>query len=428
MIDQSKSLMRWLESKWRNASPALKILYFVLALALLSLVVATIPNLSTLKEWFLASNPLAQSVVLIALVLLSIGGAILAYERGHRVDRLKVNNAQMVEELARRSDEVGELEKEVEVLENRWERMAEVEANQVLWRRPCTSNVPNFVAIHERPTRFLSVLNLKGGVGKTTLSANLSACLAFSSKPLRVLLVDIDFQGTLSDCAVDPQLIELQTSNENTVECLLSATYEPDLIRRLTVPMNRVPGVRVIIANDRLEAADFRLQAQFFLNPEQDVRFLFRQQLHQQQVFKDFDLVVFDCPPRLTTSTINALSCSDYVLIPTRLDLGSVNAVPRTIQWLNALAEVVRARIIGVVANHAAHRLKALTKQDQNNYTYLCQVVRSYCGANEVVFKTTVKADAHAVSPDRGSVASIEPEYRTLFESFVSELRGKLLL
>jgi cellulose biosynthesis protein BcsQ len=104
------------------------------------------------------------------------------------------------------------------------------------------------------------------------------------------------------------------------------------------------------------------------VDSRQEVRFRFRGHLHQPEVFKEFDLVIFDCPPRPTTSTVNVLTCSGYVLIPTKLDLGSINAVPRTIRWLSTLKGISHAQLVGVVANHVRYHAGKLTAADLNNY------------------------------------------------------------
>ena len=222
--------------------------------------------------------------------------------------------------------------------------------------------------------------------------------------------MDIDFQGTLSDATVDKQFVQLQVNNRNTVDRLLAPADGDGRVTQLAVPMNAVPGVRVILADDRLEAEDYSLQARFFVNPDEEVRYFFRDHFHRPQVFDQFDLVVFDCPPRLTTSTVNALACSDAVVIPTRLDPGSVNAVPRTIDWLISLTGVVPAHLAGVVANQAAVRAGALTKADKNSYTYLHSVVAQRCPGQDVMLKAVVPVSPKAVSATQGLVAGIGEE------------------
>src|SRR5207245_9308812 len=62
-----------------------------------------------------------------------------------------------------------------------------------------------FVPREQRRTRFIALANLKGGVGKTTLTLNLGVSLAERGK--KILLVDLDFQGTLSNLALPRNLV-----------------------------------------------------------------------------------------------------------------------------------------------------------------------------------------------------------------------------
>ena len=68
--------------------------------------------------------------------------------------------------------------------------------------------------------------------------------------------------------------------------------------------------------------------------------------------------MLFDCPPRLTSSSVNALFASDFILIPTTLHPFDVQAVPRTLQWLTKLGKVCNSppSLAGIVLNRLYHR------------------------------------------------------------------------
>ena len=68
---------------------------------------------------------------------------------------------------------------------------------------------------------------------------------------------------------------------------------------------------------------------------------------------RDYDCILLDCPPRLTTTCINALVAADYVLIPVVLDEKSTEGAPRLLRWLRERRETLFAGLggIGVVAN-----------------------------------------------------------------------------
>jgi cellulose biosynthesis protein BcsQ len=84
-----------------------------------------------------------------------------------------------------------------------------------------------------------------------------------------------------------------------------------------------------------------QVMGRWFLEPDgPDPRFLLRQILHAPQVQDSFELIVLDCPPRLTTACVNALCCSDFVLIPMLLDKTSADSVPRLLKWLRQFQKI----------------------------------------------------------------------------------------
>jgi septal ring factor EnvC (AmiA/AmiB activator) len=106
-------------------------------------------------------------------------------------------------------------------LEERFDQLQRLDAN--IWCSACTSDFspPKFVARQERKTIFVAVQNLKGGVGKTTLVANLGASYAIGviGTPLRTLMLDLDFQGTLSNCCVERKDLDYQWRVPCEIEC-----------------------------------------------------------------------------------------------------------------------------------------------------------------------------------------------------------------
>src|SRR5262249_47037850 len=86
-----------------------------------------------------------------------------------------------------------------------------------------------------------------------------------------------------------------------------------------------------------------------------DVRFRLRHALHAKEIYEKYQLVLIDCPPRLTTACVNALAASDYVLIPVIRDRASTERVPALLTWLSQLyARGVCEGLngVGVVANN----------------------------------------------------------------------------
>jgi len=112
---------------------------------------------------------------------------------------------------------------------------------------------------------------------------------------------------------------------------------------------------------------------------EADVRFHLRELLHDPTFQRDFDYIILDCPPRRTTASINALACSDFVMIPTMLDETSMEAAPRMLASLRHLKRDTRVcsnlSVMGVVANMVADasHLSDIEKDRWNRLRVQCQ-------------------------------------------------------
>jgi cellulose biosynthesis protein BcsQ len=409
-MDLLSSAYRWIRDRWNKASGPHRIVYILVFLILLTVCVVLPVVASPLGEMLTKLHPTAQAILLVFFLAGWLAFFAFGWERSSRVEELKAENAK--------------LRQQVEAAEE--ESKTQQEASRAgVWHRPCEVAVPGMVPKAQRKTRFLTVLNFKGGVGKTTLAANLAASLALAKRGLKVLLVDVDFQGTLGHTAVDPVRFESQRKHASFVNRLLLEPPADGLVSLLAVPMNGVPGVDVIIAAHDLATDDFQLQARFVLDPTTEPRYQFRKHLHRPEVLDKYDLVVFDCPPRVTTSVVNAVVCSDYVLIPTCLDRGSIAAVPRTHEWMHNLKEHCPAELIGVVACRVATWRGRPTNADTRNYENLREVVKSEC-KGDFLLKAWVPATPEAVGHEPGQVASRADDGRELFAPVVAEIRKRM--
>lgn len=155
--------------------------------------------------------------------------------------------------------------------------------------------------------KVISIANQKGGVGKTTVCRELSACCAL--RGYQTLTIDCDPQGNLTSSWVDPDVYEATLSH---------VLIEPESTTGVKVePLPLDDAIlESPVENLDLVPADIRL-ARFEMQPDYLTHRL-RNQL--QEHGKGYDLVFIDCPPQLGKLLTAALYASDYVIVPCASD------------------------------------------------------------------------------------------------------------
>ncbi len=147
-------------------------------------------------------------------------------------------------------------------------------------------------------TRIVSIVNQKGGVGKTTTVINVGAALAELGK--RVLLIDFDPQGNLSSgLDIQPDVIEVK----NTYNCLVGEeAAEKNIVE------TKIPNLHIVPADTNLAGAEIELVGVMARE--------FRLKNSLSQSINKYDFVFIDCPPSLGLLTLNALCASTSYIIP----------------------------------------------------------------------------------------------------------------
>jgi cellulose biosynthesis protein BcsQ len=329
-------------------------------------------------------------------------------------------------ELEELKDKLLQKEQKDQTHTNRIKRMMKLEGR--LWEQRIMSGTPRFRPLQERRMPILSVLNLKGGVGKTTLAAHLAA--AFAARGYRVLLLDLDLQGSLSSLFIPDDLLVKRFKDKLLMQHFLSDASQKRKLNLLdyATPILGDEGCGLVAASDSMAYAELNLTMQWLLRlGKKDTRFLLRRGLHQKRVSRKYDLVLIDCPPIINTCCVNALAACDQVLIPVNPSRKSAERVPKLLRHLQRLGGRINPslQVAGLVFNRTHG--SQLTMREQDLWTSLLTQSQDQLGQPVHGFETNIR-QMKEVSDHEAAFRSPEPgtELFETFKHFAIELEERL--
>lgn len=189
--------------------------------------------------------------------------------------------------------------------------------------------------------KIITVINQKGGVGKTTTAHNIGAWLK-TIKKKKVLFIDLDQQGNLSYAT------KSHHHEYTSIEILTSKQID---VGRCFVSEN---DYYIVPSHPNLASIDKYL-------PEVGKEYQLKNALRN---LDDFDYVIIDTPPTLNILTINALTASNYALIPTQADIFSLQGISQLSQTIDAVKEYTNPNleILGIVLTK--HNTRSILNRD----------------------------------------------------------------
>lgn len=159
------------------------------------------------------------------------------------------------------------------------------------------------------PATIISMCNQKGGVGKTTSTINMGACLAEYGR--KVLLVDLDPQGALS--------AGLGLTHDDIEDTIYDVMLDSHTSIHSAIQHTGVAGLDLVPANIDLSAAEIQMVNE--VGREHTLARALR------PVRRDYDFIIIDCQPSLGLLTVNALACSQGVIIPMECEFFSLRGL-----------------------------------------------------------------------------------------------------
>ncbi|MDD4188085.1 MAG: AAA family ATPase [Bacilli bacterium] len=170
-------------------------------------------------------------------------------------------------------------------------------------------------------TKVISLVNQKGGVGKTTTSINLAASLGKLGK--KIILIDLDPQGnTTTGLGINKGDIN------HSIYDVLNGTIEP----KKAIIKTKFPNLSILPATINLAGLDLELVEKGY----QNATFKKNEQLRNalNKIKDNYEYIIIDCPPSLGLLTTNALVASDSVIIPVQCEFFALEGIT---QLLNTI-------------------------------------------------------------------------------------------
>lgn len=255
--------------------------------------------------------------------------------------------------------------------------------------------------------KVLSIVNLKGGVGKTATTCNLAYLL--SRKGFRTLVIDLDGQAngsrqlgvpmTYNGKTVKDVYIGQNGVKQSLSEVLWDTPYEN---LKLAPSSFDFVGAEILLKNEPQLSAEYRITNSL------------------ENVKDEFDFVLIDCPPALGDFVLNAMVASDLIIVPVNADDGSLEGLSRAYMMRMQIEKTLRMKL----------NFKALfTMWDHTNNSKECHQELLDTLSRDEIFETLIRRGTALPSSKNAPVCSTKPgsnpalDYKALTEEVLEHVQ-----
>ncbi|MCD4796692.1 MAG: AAA family ATPase [Candidatus Cloacimonetes bacterium] len=210
--------------------------------------------------------------------------------------------------------------------------------------------------------RIITIVNQKGGVGKTTTAISLASALAIFER--KTLLIDFDPQGNTSSG------VGAEKKNPNIYEALIGKVPLKDVIK----PSSILKKLEIAPANVDLSGAEIELVKEYSRE--------YKLKKIVEPLINDYEFIIIDCPPSLGLLTVNALTACTDVIIPIQCEYYALEGVSQLLTTIRLIKKGLNPglNIMGILLTLYDRRLN-LSRQ-------VAKEVRRYF--QEQVFETII--------------------------------------
>jgi len=247
-------------------------------------------------------------------------------------------------------------------------------------------------------SKIISIVNQKGGVGKTTTTVNLATALALEGQ--RVLIVDFDQQANAT--------IGLGINKEEILFDIADFFTHVGLLRRAIIKTS-VENLEIIPASIKLANAEEAIYA------VEKKEYLLSSKL--EQIRNEYDYILIDCPPSLGLIVDNALYASDSVIIPVECSFYAYEALTQMINKIDKIQKNKDIEIEGIL----------LTKLDNRNTAGYKIVEKVKFLIPNKIFKTIITNSSHIQEAPNYGKSVIQFSYNSRGSKEYRELAKEIL-